>query len=108
MSSQLLVRKLSDGFRGKVAVVTGAASGLGRGTAEALAQDGAGVVLFDRDAAGLNDAAASCPGSIVVVGDVTIAADVARAVGAAASLGPLALVATAAGTALPVDGGRLA
>jgi len=34
---------------GKVAVITGAARGIGRSTAQALAQEGAAVVLADRD-----------------------------------------------------------
>jgi NAD(P)-dependent dehydrogenase (short-subunit alcohol dehydrogenase family) len=42
----------------KVAVVTGAASGLGRGTALALARAGADVFLIDVNAAGLDETAA--------------------------------------------------
>ena len=38
-------------FDGKVAIVTGAASGIGRATAERLASEGARVVIADRDAA---------------------------------------------------------
>jgi NAD(P)-dependent dehydrogenase (short-subunit alcohol dehydrogenase family) len=88
---------LASDFAGKVALVTGAASGLGRGTAIRLAESGAGVVLFDRNAAGLAETASSCPGAVIVVGDVTVDADLARAVAAATRLGPLTLVATAAG-----------
>ena len=91
----------SDSFRGKVALVTGAASGLGRGTAERLAREGASVILFDQNAAGLAETAAACPGSVAVVGDVTTADDVARAVAAAAPLGPITLLATAAGVIGP-------
>jgi ribitol 2-dehydrogenase len=40
-------------FQGKVAAVTGSASGIGRASAEALLAGGARVVLIDRDAAGL-------------------------------------------------------
>jgi meso-butanediol dehydrogenase/(S,S)-butanediol dehydrogenase/diacetyl reductase len=38
-------------FDGKVAIVTGAASGIGRAVAERLGHDGARVVIADRDAA---------------------------------------------------------
>jgi NAD(P)-dependent dehydrogenase (short-subunit alcohol dehydrogenase family) len=86
-----------DRFTGRVGVVTGAASGLGRATAIALAAEGARLVLFDRDAEGLAETAASCPGSVCVAGDVTAAADHARVLDAAAPLGPIALLATAAG-----------
>ena len=41
---------------GKTAFVTGAASGVGLGIAEALAQEGANLVLADIDAAGLTRA----------------------------------------------------
>lgn len=40
-------------FDGQVAAITGAASGIGRASAEALLAGGARVVLVDRDAAGL-------------------------------------------------------
>jgi NAD(P)-dependent dehydrogenase (short-subunit alcohol dehydrogenase family) len=36
-------------FQGQVAVVTGAASGIGRSVAERFAQTGAAVALIDRD-----------------------------------------------------------
>lgn len=41
-------------FAGKIALVTGAASGIGRATARALAAEGAGLILLDVDAAGLD------------------------------------------------------
>ena len=44
-------------FADQVAVVTGAARGLGRATAERLAAEGARVALFDRDGAGAEAAA---------------------------------------------------
>jgi NAD(P)-dependent dehydrogenase (short-subunit alcohol dehydrogenase family) len=85
-------------FAGRVAAVTGAASGLGRATALALAREGAQLLLFDRDAAGLEETSARCPDSVVVLGDAASAADVARAAAEAeARLGPVELLATAAG-----------
>lgn len=44
---------------GKVALVTGAASGIGRAAAENIAQAGAKVILLDRDEAGVAKAAAA-------------------------------------------------
>lgn len=44
---------MNQPFKGQVAAVTGAASGIGRASAEALLAGGARVVLIDRDPAGL-------------------------------------------------------
>lgn len=46
-------------LEGKRAIVTGAASGIGRATAEAFLAEGARVTLLDRDKAGLLDLAQS-------------------------------------------------
>ncbi|WP_028062397.1 SDR family NAD(P)-dependent oxidoreductase [Solirubrobacter soli] len=44
------------GLEGKVVLVTGAASGIGRATAIAFAREGAALALVDRDAGGLRSA----------------------------------------------------
>src|SRR5690242_4304583 len=49
-------------FDGRVAVVTGAASGIGRATAARLAREGAAVALVDRDEAGAEAVAATIAG----------------------------------------------
>jgi len=87
---------------GRVALVTGAASGLGRATAEALHAGGAFVVLVDLErsdgravAEGLGDRAVFAPA------DVTSPDDVAAAVAAATELGPLGVVVNCAGIGTP-------
>ncbi|XP_063378659.1 3-oxoacyl-[acyl-carrier-protein] reductase FabG-like [Cydia fagiglandana] len=47
-------------FTGKVAIVTGASSGIGATTAKALAREGAKVVLVDKDADKLEEVAKEC------------------------------------------------
>jgi NAD(P)-dependent dehydrogenase (short-subunit alcohol dehydrogenase family) len=69
-------------LEGSSAFVTGAASGLGRATVEALAARGARVTCFDRDADGASRAAAAVDG-LAAPGDVTVEDDVAGAVTAA-------------------------
>ncbi len=69
---------------GKVAIVTGAASGIGAGTAAVFAEHGARLVLVDRDSAGLDSVRArlDTPMSpaIAVCGDVADAATIERVV----------------------------
>jgi len=45
-------------FEGRVAIITGAAKGMGQATAAEMARDGADVVITDIDAAGLEETAA--------------------------------------------------
>ncbi len=48
-------------FRDRIALVTGAASGIGLATAQRLAEEGARLALVDRDAEALEHAAATLP-----------------------------------------------
>jgi len=67
---------MSDRFAGKVAVVTGAAAGFGLAVASRLAAEGASVVLVDRAAEALKEAAAAIDGARPVLADVSQEADV--------------------------------
>lgn len=71
----------SGRLAGKVAVVTGAAAGIGRATAVLFAREGARVVVADLDARGLEGLAGSLDAEIVsVVADVSVDADARRIV----------------------------
>ena len=63
------------GLEGKVALITGAANGFGLAVATRLADEGAKLVLVDRDADALH-AAADKLGGLAVVADVSQEADV--------------------------------
>ncbi len=81
----------------KVAIVTGAARGIGRACAERFAAEGAAVVLADLDAPG-GEVAAAGVGASFVRCDVSRRADVERLVEAAVGrYGALDLVVNAAG-----------
>ncbi|MCY3568926.1 MAG: SDR family NAD(P)-dependent oxidoreductase [Chloroflexi bacterium] len=66
---------------GKVALITGAASGIGLATAQLFAEEGAQVAMFDRDADLVHERARAIgPSAMPVSGDVTREDDVAQAV----------------------------
>ncbi|MDQ3237340.1 MAG: SDR family oxidoreductase [Actinomycetota bacterium] len=67
-------------LRGKAAVVTGAAKGIGRATAELFAREGARLVVTDVDEAGLVSLRERLAGAEVeaVVGDVSVVEDAGR------------------------------
>jgi NAD(P)-dependent dehydrogenase (short-subunit alcohol dehydrogenase family) len=75
----------------KIAIVTGAAHGIGRAIAEVFGEAGARVVIADIDVEAGCAAAGSIPGCTFVRADISVQADVD------------ALVATAAGIAGPID-----
>ncbi len=89
---------------GRVALVTGGGSGIGRAIAHRLAAEGACVVVADRDGTAATRVAAELGPSdvaVAVTGDVTDAADVARLVRAAAlGFGGLDLVVNNAGLSI--------
>ena len=68
----------------KAAIITGAASGIGLGTAEVFAEEGARLVLVDRNAEGLEAAAAQLQAkdaqAVTVAGDLAQAATIERVV----------------------------
>lgn len=85
---------------GKVAIVSGAARGLGRAFAERLVQAGCEVVGFDID-----DAVLNIDSITGIVADISQRADVERVVAKAAQLGDIGVLVNNAGTwrRTPVD-----
>jgi NAD(P)-dependent dehydrogenase (short-subunit alcohol dehydrogenase family) len=68
-----------NGISGKIAVVTGAASGIGEATAKRLSEEGASVVAVDWSADQVEALATSLPGPAVAVhADVSLEPDVER------------------------------
>lgn len=104
LAAENVLRVDDDRFASdSVALVTGAASGIGRATAVALAVNGCRVVATDVDEAGLDgtlDAAEDCDadGPVhAVVSDLTVDDDIERAVADAADRGDLRFLANVAG-----------
>ncbi len=67
------------GLAGKVAIVTGGASGIGLSTVALLAEAGAKVAVVDRNAAACEQALAKAPGGIARAADVADETEVERA-----------------------------
>jgi len=90
-----------DDLTGKVAVVTGAGDGIGRGIAHALAGAGARVAIVDIDRAAADRVAAELEGSRAFVADVTDAAAMrALAAEVRSTLGPASILCNNAGVML--------
>ena len=96
---------LSRSIKGSRAIVTGAASGIGRATAALLAEEGAFVGALDRPGSGLEESLASLPDNAKVetrLVDVTDDALVCEAVNDLADkFGGLDIVINCAGVSLP-------
>jgi 3-oxoacyl-[acyl-carrier protein] reductase len=95
-----IVSRLSRSIAGRVAIVTGAASGMGRATAALFAAEGAHVAALDLNEAGLASLVAESPGTIVAFacdvsddGAITATVDAVRG-----ALGPIDILINNAGT----------
>ena len=90
-------------LKGKVALVSGGATGMGRAAAQAIAAEGAKVAIVDRNAAGGREAEAAIRAAggeaVFIEADVTDEAAVSRAVASAVErLGPITALFNHAGS----------
>jgi 3-oxoacyl-[acyl-carrier protein] reductase len=87
---------------GRVAIVTGAARGIGRAIAERFAASGAQVAIWDTDADAANATASEITGATAMTADVTDPATIARALAdTEARLGPPEILVNNAGISGP-------
>lgn len=106
MTSQLRLSKLSRSIEGRVAIVTGAASGMGRATAYLLADEGAKVAVVDRVGEGvlavvdaIRSAGRIAEGFILDVSDADAIETTVNDV--RAKLGPIDILVNNAGVSIP-------
>jgi 3-oxoacyl-[acyl-carrier protein] reductase len=102
MSDRVTTDPLSRSIAGKVAIVTGAASGMGRATATLFAAEGAAVGLLDRPGSGVDAVAreveAAGGRAVAVEIDLAITASIPAAVDEVRSaLGPIDILVNNAG-----------
>src|SRR5262245_4385063 len=87
---------------GRVAIVTGAARGIGRAIGDRLAASGARVAIWDIDRAAAEAAAAELPGALALAADVTDPATIETALAATqVRLGPADILINNAGISGP-------
>ncbi len=93
-------------FTGKIAVITGAASGIGRETAKLFAKEGAQVFAADLDLAGVQSLAGELPGIVPVACDVCDVSQIKALMDQAGAAGGIDVVfnnAGAGGAREPID-----
>jgi NAD(P)-dependent dehydrogenase (short-subunit alcohol dehydrogenase family) len=104
MDSGTSTGRTMNRFSGKVVFITGAASGIGAATAKRVAQEGARVVVADRDAELGAQVAADLPDGFLITLDVTDSEAVRRAFDAAVDrYGRVDVVVNNAGVARPPE-----